>query len=1291
MLRRAIIALFWCIVSSDVYGDEPESTASDKMRGLTQAKNFPTIKLRGYGTVKGTFWTDSDGDSLLQIECQDDEHARLVQAKYLSDLGELPPGTTTGQIDIGGTKVSIQTAENVGSVAALRQGTTVVIVSAKSTDALSRLIGDRVLKNHGAWTSQAEGKVPMYLDRFDKYGFRFYYAPGQLKPGQNGQEDPTYDPREDFDFAKATDGGILVWTGALWGETPAGMTRRPTWNWALEEARAKGLAFGINTGIEGNANWYYNRHPESMMQFAPDFLGTYYGSMNYGIPPMVSWTNAQGQDAMLQQLQPTIRDLDNTDNITSWLEPHEELGGGIADVLVEFGPDADANFQKYLRDKYKSLPAVSQRWYGNATNLTDWKNIKAPEPADFLGWGPDALDLTGTWRVSFDAADNPAALNADFDDSSWGQIVAPGHGLARTLPQKPALWRRHVQVDAAWLAKNPKVWLYVFDLNDTRGSETDASRAFALSLNGKPVPENPPFRNQDHWAALDVTGNLHAGDNVVVVRLPRGVFNYRVYMSGNEPKSYPALGEGKNAQWVDFTAWVSYLRKTNVRRGMQMIRQADPNRGIMLMAPDSYDDDIMENAIEYGGDFHNTGYLGGWWCDAEPALMRGAGLPYSAEPGGGPGKARDVLGEFGNWITAAVNGIDHFQNLGEVLWNPDVKKCFEDHAKMYTSVGRYHCPTAQLAVLYSNRINNLFGFPWIGHLSTDDGQPFYRSGGYVSGFNCRALFSPMEGIPATDTIYESDAVKEVSFVHNQVGKYRVVVDTDTAIMDEDTINGIDRYVRAGGIFVTFGDTGRHSPEKPDSWPIERLTGFHIISPIADNGTISATADQTLFSPDWKIAGNVYGFRLKAVAPDAKSIMKWNDGQTAVGLRQVGKGYVITLGPLFYRTEGTEFFSHLLKWIKLDPIPAHFETTAESVFWRHFLSNNGLYDVWVLRNNRDQTATGTLILADGLRPAWSVDLNSSQRSEVTDGRLPVTIAPQDMVMLITPRNNVASGPADWFELQRGWWQGTASAGAPFVKPKEKLTVDLTQDWLFQAVDPGQKDVSALLDPKADDKSWEKMPLGVFTLPDHPDVRHFVVRKHFHIPNDWNHGRTLIRVPDVEEPWQNYIDGKPYNTWSMPDPVFAAGSDHVLAVECRAKGPFGGTKDSVWLTYHPDPIAKQDLAGKWDTSPDGLKWNGTVTLPGDVPPDVQDLRTTFRLDPAATGKTIVVHAMEHQRGLRGLIINGQYICPYVREGSEFNINVTPWIKPGQDNELILFKGGGESVKEVTLEFHTPGTYP
>jgi hypothetical protein len=1287
MAKKALTAaiLFLAVVGI-VRADDGALTVNDKMPGLAPQRDFPQTKLRGYGALSGKAWTDAGGGSLLQINCQDAEHARLVQAKYLSDLAELPPATQSAQIDVSGTKISIQTAESVGAVAALRNGTTVVLAAAKDADALAKLIAGGVKGDAAKWTSVAEGKVPMFLDRFDKYGFRFYYAPGNLPSNADGQEDITYDPREDFKWMQAMHAGLTVWTNGQEGETDEWLPHDSNWNWTLPLAQQKGLPFGMNLGIDGAVNWYFNRNPESMMQYAPGFLGTYYGSMNFGIAQMVSWSSAAGQDAMLGQIQTTVRNLNGIDNVTSWLEPHEELGGGVADLLVDYGPLADTSFRNYLLGKYKSIQAVAKRYQDES--LTAWSKVHVPEPAAFLGWSGDAIDLAGPWKVSLTDADNTAAQAPDFNDSSWGQIMAPGNGMARRLPMKPALWRRHFTMDSGFLSKHPAVWLYVWDMNDARGSDTDASRAVVVSMNGKVQAEDKPYHGGDHWGAYDVTKAIQADNNVLAVRLPQGLFNYRVYISGDAPKSYPQLGEGKNALWVDYSEWLGASRGKGVQRGMQMIRQIDPNRGIVLMAPDSYENEVIQDAIQYGGDFHNTGYMGGWWCDKEPALMRGAGLPFSTEPSQGPTLPQHIMGEMGNWFTEAVNAIDHFQTIGEVLYHPDLKKTFEDHAAMYTSVGRFHAPVAQIAALYSSHTNDLLGWPWAAHpAAADNGQPYFRGGSYPSGFNDRGFYSPMENMPK-GTAYESDAVNDGMLERNQANKYRVIVDTDTAIMDKATIDGIERFVRGGGVFVTYGETGRHSPETPDSWPINRLTGY-VLANDRVNGpaTVALDANQKVFPPGTAFSGNMDGHQFKAVAKDAQAILSWDNGTTAVGMRPIGKGYIITVGAWFNGENGNAFMSGIFQWLKIDPIPAHMETSG-NILWRHFLSNNGLYDVWVIWNKDGKAATqGTLVLDSSLRPAWSIDLKTGTRNTVTDGKLPVDLPPVEMAMLITPRAGITGAPSEWFTLQRGWWQGTASPGTPLPKPDMKLAMDITDGWAFQALEE-KTDVTPMVDPKFDDKAWKKVSLGVFTMPDYPDCRHAIVRKQIHVPNAWNHGRVMVHLPSFRDGGGVFLDGKPMDR----NVSLAGGSDHVLVVEMRAHRYLMGADGPAWVNYHPAPAATQKLNASFEPSTDFLNWKTPIPIPGEIPQDTKALRADFIVAPEAAGKTVVLHGMENSGELHGVVVNGQYVSPYVREGSELNLNITPWIVPAKKNEIILMMGGShETITELTLEFHNKGTYP
>jgi len=68
------------------------------------------------------------------------------------------------------------------------------------------------------------------------------------------------------------------------------------------------------------------------------------------------------------------------------------------------------------------------------------------------------------------------------------------------------------------------------------------------------------------------------------------------------------------------------------------------------------------------------------------------------------------------------------------------------------------------------------------------------------------------------------------------------------------------------------------------------------------------------------------------------------------------------------------------------------------------------------------------------------------------------------------------------------------------------------------------------------------------------------------------------------------------------------------------------------------------------------------------------------------------VEESGELKGAVINGQYVVPAAREGSELNLNITPWVKPGAKNELVLLMGGShETITAINLEFHQKGAYP
>lgn len=79
-----------------------------------------------------------------------------------------------------------------------------------------------------------------------------------------------------------------------------------------------------------------------------------------------------------------------------------------------------------LQQRFPTLAAVSERWHGSPNILKSWKEIHATEIAEFAGFGPNAIDLQGTWRVKYTEGTVPAEwFQPGFDDSGWDEFDAP--------------------------------------------------------------------------------------------------------------------------------------------------------------------------------------------------------------------------------------------------------------------------------------------------------------------------------------------------------------------------------------------------------------------------------------------------------------------------------------------------------------------------------------------------------------------------------------------------------------------------------------------------------------------------------------------------------------------------------------------------------------------------------------------------------------------------------------------------------------------------------------------------
>lgn len=1301
---------------------------------LEAAREFPEIGLRGYGKISGTQWKNEAGTaSVLELVCGDEEHARLTQAKYLSDLAVLP-GISATEIVISGKKLSAWAAKDQGILAAVRAGARVFIGAAENSDALAAVLTEKLAATaveHA--NSVASVDVPMWLDRWDKYGFRFYYRPWEVPPGVQNLSD--YDFTKEFDFAERMDhGGLNFWGTTDELDTAEGLTNEAWWNWALRGAAAKKLPVGLHVSLgTAGRGWFFNRYRDQTMQKMPQFTGNYHMIANpyFGGSGATSWNATTAKDRELGIIQGIVRRSIALGNVTSILEPHGELRHGAHDVFVEYGPLADATFRRFLEQRYQTTEALNAAW---GTDYDAWAGIRVPELASFLGWGPHAIDLAGEWRVGYEKT--PGKVDFDeqggrrwdlvrsepapqewfaegFDDSKWPLIFAPGHDITAIVSKQPAVYRRTVDVPSAWLRKNPRVWLYLWDLN-TAGD--DSAR---VVLNGKIVGEDKLERAVPHWGAYEVTGVLRPGRNQLSLRLPKGILGYRVYLSGSEPLQYPNLGKTGNARWVDFSDWLIWTRLEALRRGLEAIRQVDPDRPITLMAPDQYEDGVKSLARAFGGNFHNTGYMGAFWADPHPAIMRGARLPFSLEPGGPAGSLAEFKKHMGLYATEGTQGIDYFIHLGNIFWPDDIRKFFEDNLGVIRLVGRYHAPTAEVAALYSTRGNNLTGFPWGRDYNT------VLDAGYWD-WNVRAFLMGL---------YESDALTESSFDEGDAARYRVVIDSNTSIMDEKTVAAIEKYVSDGGTFVTFVQTGRHTPVEKDSWPIQRLTGYRVkqIDPLNPDGGPQATRSlkpalgQEVFTGDW---GQVraHGLTLESAAPDTANLMLWDDDSVAIGMRPLGKGLIIQVGCRFTgrkvndRLEPpreaqaptlesraaetkalTRLLDQILRWKKVATVDGRLEPDNQNLILRHYLSNNGLYDVWVMWNQSASfPVEGRVAMRGGATTGW--DVLNKKPVNFAAGQLPVKVAPLQTVAYLTPRRQIADAPADWFALQRDWWRQPQEAKSmPLPGPEHRFSVDLSENWAFKPLDDNE-DGAAFAAPDVDDSTWEKVDMGIWTLPSRKNVKRAILRKSFEVPATWTEGTPAFSLqafigPTFIDAGRIWVDGKLVRDWdgggvidSTFGGVLTAGNKHHIAVEIKGQGSLNGARGPAWLWYWPKPAASLDLAGAWTPTRDVLNPLPPVTLPGGY--DAMTLRREVVV-PADKADMNVILRVRTTGRLVGAIVNGHLVRRFHHIiGDRFDLNVTPWINFGKSNEIILFSMDGPArgeLAEIAFDFHQKDSYP
>ncbi len=1259
----------------------------DKMVELRRVYSPETV-VRGYGSLQNLFveYKNDKGisvGSVLIIRCANADKAGIILGKYNSDLRTFP-GVKDDYINIEKKQIPISVVDKQGFVCALRQQNRVIIIIGQTANDAAKIIEWLKITSFKDVVF-AGSSVPVFLDKFDKWGFGFWCNPPLKMP----EKQENYDVREKFEWAKKMGTGLQIDIGLNQSVGAGGIIDDNADRWAIELARDMNIPVMVQMQGAPAPQWMANRYGDEMQRKVPDYIGSWYGiNGNNGFPGnsqnTLGWTSVKGKNQQFSDLYKIVGKYQAFPNVTGYGEWHGEVVEGPVAMFLDSGPTADKRFREYLQEKLKTPQLVDKRWYNGTGVITKWDDIRMPEPAEFLGWGKESVSLKGEWRIKTEEQLTVNEKNnwgeVDLDDNTWKKLIAPGDDrqIFRDKFKVPTVFRRNFNINDDELTKlksSGKTFLYVWSLE--QGSNIPV-RAY---INGSKLMDQSE-RQWASWVVYDITDKVKTGGNNVALSLPLGMLSYKVYLSSYIPRCYPDLGKEMNNRWVDYRDFITWLREDGLRRSIESIRRQDPDKVIKLMAPHAVTDVMKALSEDYGCYFHDTGGMSGNWRDDLPALMRSSGMPMSLEPGNPAYELPSLKSYFGNWMTEGLQSVDYFMDISDIMWRPDQKAWFEEHLPLVHLMGKFHYPQAEVAVLAGVRSHRLTGFPW-------------------DHFDIPLLWNNRrEGIGTLGRMPNPrDLINEIDFTRGNVNKYKVIVDDATLIMDDQLIAKIDEWVRAGGIFITQGQTGRHSPDTPDTWPIEKLTGYKFVRN-NDNWRVGAIDGQPIFTdPLWTkkeangtpVLGGA-GVQFEKVAPECQDILQWPNKTIAMGVRQLGKGKIITMGTgMPYVSTG---WYELLKWCGVNMPPAFVVPWCRTA---RFVSNNGLYDIYIVAANEIKEPKTVTIKIPGTHNAI-LNLLTGQEitGKITDTGTEITdfkMEPLETYAFAVPGNTLNSTSLDWIKLQREWWKGTKKpAPAPAVKPWPNSML-LDNDWAFRPVAVDAKDTESLIAIDVDDSKWDKTALGIWYGKKYTDVKKAVYRKRFTVPASWKDGgqtwlwlrgtNVVVFLPPYKT--KIFLDGKLLSDsggWKYANSITnltdkLTPGEHLIAIITESVTPVGGIAGNLWLEHIPEPAARQDLSGDWN----GIK------LPGKTKPACGDITRTFTTDAAMKVKRAFLYVETDENNVIGIILNKRLIRRDIG-GQHFLMDITAYLNADETNSITLSLqhfNNASTIKTVEIRYY------
>jgi hypothetical protein len=1164
----------------------PAANAADNAQwsAVSSYKVAATPDLRGFGSVRQENTVYAKGQAKIWITrfwCANQSKANVLAGKFLGDL-ELTDGIVKQALPGGQPVFALPSG---AAVTVCVEGAEARILAAASIPALRAFASAMPSLSGGA---VATASYPVYLDKFDKYGWGMYGLGGfsnthdWMAGASKAMGIPVtdIDPMDDLKYMAAHRLRFEPWLDPVEFNDGDGLQMGTDADWQVQWAKKLGLPVSFRVyGMAGGANWIARRFPDFMEQPADFLMSGWHGAdLFYKTQKHVSWYSTDLHRYMAAQTMKMMRRYNDEPNNLGWMHPHGEL---VHDQWynehADYSPQAAQAWRQYLQKRGLDLATVS-RMYGRGDQpFPAWDTVPIPEAATFFGLGGQVQSLAGEWyyRAEYDADPRPDAAwwakpatdryqgvkeqwwQGAVDGKAWTSVQAPGSDalgallIGKKKPAESTSWfRRSFSLTQSQLTK-PKIYLYWSPVSFGGIHSGDHKRYHEVYINGEKAGE------VGQTGALDVTSKLHAGENQIALHLMGPIWNGRIFLSAEAPAVYPYLGKDRNQLYIHWRQWDVEAKHTAWAEIMDGMRQVDPDRPIKFMAPQSFGADRwIDLAVRYGGYPHFTGE-GMWYYPWYKRYAFPYGIPGSSELAGPMSNVDEQYDAFRRVFLAGLNCHDPVFMAQSYIRRPDLKKWWEVHDPVLKRLGKYDLDGPQVVLFRSTEFQTILAavntpYPELGQARE-----------IQSSWNWDIGRGALQTIGQSSIYLDDGGVKD-----GKMYGYPVMIDGGNEVMSEATIAQIAEWVKAGGTFVTLPFTGRNTYLAGDAWPITSLTGCQI-GTMRDgaHGTVTFAKDQSVFralagktfpdtgkSMDW-VGNNLnkLSVELKPGA-DCSVLATFENGAPAIVKRSLGKGAVIALGTTFWRNSQdrkgvwwpeaieTSFLSDLLAGTGYPAAPC--ETDDRLVWPQPYRSNNGLESVTVLTSwHEDKAAKVNVTLRLPAKPtrlvSYSTDGEKSLPFTWSDGvaTTSLTVGAREVVVLNADTYSPDAAVSHWWDYQQKMWHALAKPTidfTPYTKGRfADPTLDLRDNARFTNAKPGESWTA----PAFDDAKWTPSSLGIFNLNGAKEKQPLWVRRTFEVPAEWQQqGGDIYLVsgawsgPQYRDKARLYLNGKMMHDFS-----------------------------------------------------------------------------------------------------------------------------------------------------------------